>query len=1065
MTAALETYLIALERALQAGNATEHTHRPAFEQLLEALAPGIDAVNEPTRIACGAPDYVVMRLRPRVTIGYVEAKDVGVDLRKVESSPQLKRYRTLPNVLLTDFLALRWYVHGELRGTAALGEWDGKKVRCAPDDGAAALALLQQFLTYEPAPIRSARQLAERLAPLTHQVRDIIVQALARDASQLLRLMLAAFRETLIPELPEDQFADMYAQTITYGLFTARCHAGEADEFSRRTALELIPYANPFLRQVFQFAAGPNIADEPYAGYVDDIIGVLAHADMERILAEFGARTKKEDPIVHFYETFLASYDPRLREARGVYYTPSPVVGYIVRSVDALLKREFELPAGVADTSTINDQPRTLILDFACGTGTFLYDVIDLIRRQFMEKNAGGQWAEYVRAHLLPRIFGFELLMAPYAVAHFKLGLQLAGLDLPADKRHQWSFAFDKKSRLNVFLTNTLEEAVQRSEIMFAQYLSDEANAAAAVKKDLPIMVVLGNPPYSNFGRMNRGAWILGLLADYKHGLQEKKLNLDDDFIKFIRWGQWRIDRTGAGVLAIITNNTYLDGLTHRRMRESLLASFSDIYVLNLHGNQRKKETTPDGAEDENVFDIQQGVAISIFVKNPRRATPGRVHYADVWGTREAKYTWLDAHDVYATKWQTLKPRREYFFFVPKDLSGQRAYARWPSLTDIFGVYQNGLKTDRDELFIDMDRAALAERMRTFYSARGVVPPFSERYRVENSSSYDLLARRAATQYDEQAIVPCLYRPFDVRWLYYKIGLTSRPAEKVMRHLMGRQNIALLAARQFAAHRHFVVNCTDMLTEISSQPYAPLTVFPLYLYEEKKKSTAGSGGGGGARHMLQTLMLFEAQASYATRRHNFKPAFIEQVCHQLKLSFVNDGRGDLKKTVGPEDLFEYIYAVLHAPSYRARYAEFLKIDFPRIPLTSDTRLFVKLCTAGQRLAQLHLLRSTELEACNNPLTSPVHYPHAGTNEVSRVVWRDNAVYINDTQHFTPVPEEVWWFYVGGYQVCEKWLKDRKGRVLSAAEIVQYQKIVTALSLTIACMREIDRVMTPWPFNQ
>jgi len=537
MNEPLQEYLALLERALRAGNATEHTHRPAFKQLLETLVPGVEAVNEPGRIACGAPDYVLVRARPRITLGYIEAKNVGVDLRKVESTPQLARYRTLPNLVLTDFLALRWYVDGELRGAAALGEWNGMRVVPAPDGGAAALALLEQFAAHEPAPVRSARALAERLAPLTHQVRDIIMQALTRDASQLLRLVLTAFRETLIPDLPEEQFADMYAQTITYGLFTARCNDSATPEFTRAAALSLIPHSNPFLRQIFQLVAGPNIDDEPYTGFVDDIISVLAHADMPAIMADFGTRANREDPIVHFYETFLACYDPALREARGVYYTPSPAVQYIVRSVDALLADEFGLAAGLADTACAGGQPRVLILDPACGTGTFLYAVIDHIRRQFMQRQAGGQWAEYVRNHLIPRVFGFELLMAPYAVAHFKLALQLAGHDLPPDIRPHWSCALDKKCRLNVFLTNTLEEAVRRSEIMFAQYLSDEANAAAAIKKDLPIMVVLGNPPYSNFGQMNRGEWILNLLEDYKTGLREKKLNLDDDFIKFIRWG------------------------------------------------------------------------------------------------------------------------------------------------------------------------------------------------------------------------------------------------------------------------------------------------------------------------------------------------------------------------------------------------------------------------------------------------------------------------------------------------------------------------------------------------
>jgi predicted helicase len=1050
--------LAAVEHSLRAGNATEHTHRTAFEQFLEALFPALDAVNEPSRSECGAPDYVVTRKRPRMTLGYVEAKDVGVNLRKLETTAQLKRYRTLPNLLFTDYLSFRWYVDGEVRDAAALAEWNGKKLVTAADNGAAAIALLQKFAERVPVPIRSARHLAERLAPLTHQVRDIVTQALAQDASQLLRLMLRAFRETLIPDLPEDQFADMYAQTITYGLFTARCNDTSTADFTRAEALELIPHSNPFLRQVFQFVAGPGISDEPFAGFVDDIICLLAHADMASVMADFGMHNKKEDPVVHFYETFLGCYDPALREARGVYYTPAPAVNYIVCSVDAILKDEFGLAAGLADSSRSGDVPRTLILDPACGTGTFLYAVVDLIRRQFMAHHAGGQWADYVRTHLIPRIFGFELLMAPYAVAHFKLALQLAGQDLPAEERQRWAFAFDKKSRLNVFLTNTLEEAVQRSEIMFAQYLSNEANAAAAIKKDLPIMVVLGNPPYSNFGQMNRGAWILNLLQEYKQGLREKKMNLDDDFVKFIRWGQWRIDRTGAGVLAFVTNNTYLDGITHRRMREALLASFSDIYILNLHGNLRKQEACPDGTKDENIFDIQQGVAIAIFVKNPGKKMPGRLHYADLWGSRQSKYAYLDRHHVHNTRWQALKPARDYFFFTPKDFSGRRDYECGIAITDIFAVFQNGIKTDRDELFCDMDRGALVARMKTFYSAHGVVPPFSEQYRVQDSSSYDLLARRAATHYDEHCIHPCLYRPFDTRWLYYKIGLTSRPADRVMQHMLAGPNVALIAARQFAGHRHFVANCTNTLTEISSQPFAPLTLFPLYLYPAVKANPAGRA----VRGLAQALIFFEPQTQYPARRHNLQEGFLDVLGRRLGMSFVNDGSGDLKKSFGPEDVFHYIYAILHSPAYRMRYAEFLKIEFPRIPLTSSAPLFKTLCGLGMKLASLHLLQSPLLDDCHQPLTSSVKYPQAGTDEVTRVVYAHGAVFINATQHFTPVPEAVWQFHVGGYQVCEKWLKDRKGRVLSADEKVHFQKIVVALEHTIALMDDIDRAVPQWP---
>jgi predicted helicase len=550
-------------------------------------------------------------------------------------------------------------------------------------------------------------------------------------------------------------------------------------------------------------------------------------------------------------------------------------------------------------------------------------------------------------------------------------------------------------------------------------------------------MVVLGNPPYSNFGMLNKNAWINDLLDDYKQGLNERKLNLDDDFIKFIRFGQWRIEKSGEGILAYITNNTFIDGLTHRRMRQSLLEVFTDIYILNLHGSSKKHEQAPDGSKDENIFDIQQGVSISLFVKKTGKAGPARVHYAELWGTRANKYKRLAQRDVESIRWKHLKPQAPHFFFVPKDFNAEAEYQQGWSLTDIFPVQQNGVKTDRDDLFIDFDRLQLEKRMKTFYSDEWLLPAFRDAYRVENSSSYDLLTRRLKTTYERKNIQRCLYRPFDVRWLYYAPGLTSRPAWEVMQHLIDGNNKALIACRQFAAHRYFTVNCTDKLTEISSQAYAPLNIFPLYLYPNGDYPAT----------------LFDHANG---RRPNLADKFISEISTRLKLTFLPDGAGDLKKTFGPEDIFHYAYAVFHSPTYRARYAEFLKIDFPRLPLTSDKRLFAKLAAKGAELVGLHLLKASTLD---DFITS---FPVAGSNAVDKVRYEKRKVWINDEQYFGGVPEAVWEFQVGGYQVCDKWLKDRKGRALSSDDIAHYQRIVVALKDTLHLMAEIDKAIPSWP---
>ena len=590
-------YLAAIRNNLAQGDATEHTHRPALKAFLEAVGQGVTATNEPKRVQCGAPDYIVSRKSQHgpVTLGYIEAKDVGKPLDEIERSEQMKRYRSaLPNLILTDYLEFRWYVGGDHRQSARLARVS-KDSKIKPDqDGAKAVSdLLAAFLSQQAEPIHDPKALALRMARLTHFIRDMIVKAFEKQAaSATLRDLHQAFEKALIPDLPTPQFADMFAQTLAYGLFAARCnHHGRRGSFKRLGAASEIPKTNPFLRQLFETITGTALDEEPFVGFVDDLAQLLADTEIEAVLADFGKRTKRQDPVVHFYETFLAAYDPKLREARGVYYTPEPVVSYIVRSVDHLLKTRFGCPKGLADTATVEYEreeenggklkkvkasaPRVLILDPACGTGTFLYTVIDHIREEFVRQGNAGMWSGYVRNHLLPRIFGFELLMAPYAVAHFKLGMQLAGHDLHPAQREKWAYDFSGDERLGVFLTNTLEEAERRAQMEFGflRTLTEEANASVRIKRELPILAVIGNPPYS--GHSANRSWeikegkrirtfIGNLLQDYYtvdgQPLGERNPKwLQDDYVKFLRFAQWRIERTGQGILAFITNHGYLD--------------------------------------------------------------------------------------------------------------------------------------------------------------------------------------------------------------------------------------------------------------------------------------------------------------------------------------------------------------------------------------------------------------------------------------------------------------------------------------------------------------------------
>ncbi len=504
----LQQYVRSIEAAYRSGQATEHSYRSDLKRLIETLTPGIVALNEPKRVACGAPDFVISH--QQTPLGYIETKDIGVSLDRIERSDQMRRYlESLANLVLTDYLEFRWYVTGEPRIVARLTQ-PAKKNAWHLDIQAAEQVntLLQSFLASQVPTVASPRELATRMAATARLIREAIEKAFRGEEGGALHAQMEGFRQVLLPDLLPEQFADMYAQTLCYGLFAARCNVAAGTLFTRVHAAYDIPKTNPFLRRMFAHIAGPDL-DDRVAWAVDDLAETLNRTDMATILRNFGQRTRQEDPVVHFYETFLAAYDPKMREARGVYYTPEPVVSYMVRSVDHLLKHDFGLPDGLADASkiTITDRDsegkpqerevhKVQILDPATGTGTFLYSIIDHIHATF--KGNQGLWSGYVSQHLLPRLFGFELLMAPYAVAHMKLGLQLA----------ETHYDFSGSERLGVYLTNTLEGGFEGGQIPFAEWLVEEAAAAGGIKYHAPVMVVIGNPPYS-YESKNTGPWII----------------------------------------------------------------------------------------------------------------------------------------------------------------------------------------------------------------------------------------------------------------------------------------------------------------------------------------------------------------------------------------------------------------------------------------------------------------------------------------------------------------------------------------------------------------------------
>ena len=1040
---AIKTYLQAIESALKAGNSTEHTHRPALKSLLEAIAgKDVQAINEPKQIACGAPDFIVVR--GTVPLGYVEAKDVGLNLEKIEGTPQLLRYReSLSNLILTDYLEFRWYLDGELRLHAELPR-PGKdgRIRWNEDAASQVAQVLKQYLQAD-IPLKSTpKELATRMAGLAKLIRELIELTFKAEGHEgELHAQLAAFRQVLIESLSTEQFADMYAQTLCYGLFAARCNS-PAKGFTRQIAANALPRTNPFLRKLFNTIAGPDL-DERIAWAVDQLADLLARADMAAILEDFGQRTRREDPVVHFYETFLAHYDPKMREARGVYYTPEPVVGYIVRSVDALLQRDFKLRDGLADSSKVRWKTlkvatehgkrksstriteiepwvhKVQILDPATGTGTFLYAVIQKIRERF-DGNAGA-WPGYVAEHLLPRLFGFELLMAPYAVAHMKLGLEL----------EQTGYDFSSDQRLGVFLTNTLEEAHEMSKLPgFSSWLAEEANAAADVKKDAPVMVVLGNPPYSGHSA-NKGKWIEGLMAEYKRSPELKKPAqakwLSDDYVKFMRFAQWRIEQTGHGVLGFVTNHGYLDNPTFMDMRSSLLRTFDEIYLLDLHGSSKKKEKAPDGSKDENVFDIQQGVAIGLFIRRQNGAhtedKPARVFHADLFGRREEKYTFLDEHDLGNTEWKEIQPSGPSFLFVPQDADLLAEYQRGWSLRDIFspnGDPAPGIVTTHDEFAISWTAEEAAQKVERLL-ATSTEAEARELFTLCSQDQWRYARAKLELADGEwrQRIVPILYRPFDVRWTVYDRNVAVHRRERASDHFLSK-NIGLLVTKQTKGSWS-ITPTRHMAAHKSGSAYDITSVIPLWVYPRETGDLLGPGPRGVSP--------------------NLSPEFVNA------LSVARGGATE------PEDALAYIYGVCYSREYRNRYMNFLKRDFPRAPLTTNRVLFDRLVAFGRELIALHTMQVT--------LPRITRYDVAGSSEVVTVRYAPAAdsaagrVYINAAQYFDEVPQAVWDTHIGGYRVAEKWLKDRKGRMLNYDDITHYQAVIAALARTLDLQSQID----------
>ncbi|MFH1418769.1 MAG: type ISP restriction/modification enzyme [Planctomycetota bacterium] len=929
--------------------------------------------------------------------------------------------------------------------------------------------------------INTSKALAVRMAQLASAIRKRANRVLTVESEKgPLRKLMTTFKEALIHDLSDDDFADMYAQTITYGLLTAR--ASRPAGLVAGNLADMVPITNPFLKELMEsfLNVGGRRNGKGRNGHIDfdelginDVVDTLREAKMEAILRDFGDRNPEEDPVIHFYERFLKQYDPEKRMKRGVFYTPRPVVSYIIRSVHELLQTEFGLADGLADTTTWGEMlkkhkdlklpeievvnpkthklenrpidpatPFVQILDAAAGTATFLVEVSDIIHKTMVTKwqkqghtemyDIPKLWNEYVPKHLLPRLHGYELMMAPYAIAHMKVGLAIK-----ATRFNAWG-QLTKQDRARIYLTNALEPPHDFSDTFeqMAPALAHEAQAVSNVKRHQRFTVVIGNPPYSP--SISEPNWLMEKLEDWKRGLNETKIDLNREEWKFLRFAQHQCVETGVGTIGYIINRDFLDGIAKRRMREHLAATFLCCTVVDLNGDVK------GNIADENVFEIEQGVAIVVLCT--ARSNLG-VRFASRVGTRAQKYADLLSKEPIDTALMQLKPCSPYFRWVPfsegaAHIASAEYYA-WPQVRDVFQTVSSGIQTKRDGLCVAFSKAEMWRRIQEFVGlddegarARFDLGPDGRDWTV-SGARVDLVGSGPSQKF----LSPILYRPFDTRFTYWTgrtKGFLAYPRREVMQHVVNRHNVGMIFNRQIVGESvsHFGVS------------RIPICHGTFYL-------------GNKGQDYFAPLWLHPQNAFSSDRQSNFTAAFIAAI----DASLCSDAAGAV-----PESVFGYIYAIFHSVSYRTRYAEFLKIDFPRIPLPTSLDLFHDLARLGSEAIMSHLMESPQLVSPTSTYKGPAKPDVEKVSYAGGTVWLDKK----QTHGFRGVPEEVWNFHIGGYQVCEKWLKDRQakggknprpGRVLTDEDIAHYQKIVVALSDTIRIMAEIDEVIEAhggWP---
>lgn len=1037
-----QKYINEIYKLIVKGDAREESFYHILKNLIEAYGKSLGKKTEvtilPKKSEAGNPDFRVWDGESLIT-GYIEAKHpLQKNLEYVENSEQLKRYReAYPNLILTNFLEFRLYRNGEYWKEVNIGSCQLAKM--SPEEGVVLhkekfQELLNLFFEFTHPRITTPRVLAEILSKKAKIMRDYIILPSLEEKDSYFTSLYDSFKNYLLRDLTPQSFADLFAQTFTYGLFIAKYQYEIGSTlfskeiphlpFTVKTSYQFIQRSFGILRKVFQIISTEDMPKNLEV-IVGDIIDVLNHTEIHKLLAHFN-EGRRRDPIYHLYETFLFNYDPEKRKKLGVYYTPLEVVSFIVNSVHSLLKDKklFNAPDGLATYKTDSLENSITLLDPAVGTGTFFVEAIEKAIEEVKNKYSRSKdfITQFIRNHILKHFFAFEILIAPYVVCHLKTLFKLS----------RYNFEFTDKDKLNIFLTNAIEFFPKETEGgvigLFERVLAEEQEKALEIKKQIPILVIIGNPPYSvsSQNKVDPKTEFGKFYESYKEKVIKEEKNikpLSDDYIKFLAFAHWKINQTGKGIIGMITNNSYLDGIIHRDMRKKLYDDFDLIYILNLHGSARK-EITKNGKRDENVFDIMQGVTIGIFVKSEKQVKK-QVFYQELIGERENKNNFLENHNVSNIEWIKLEPKKPYWFFLPKEFKEEK-WEDYHQVKDVFNKYTSGVTTSRDNFVTDRNKESLANRIQSFIKSNLSLDLLKDTLQLRDTAKWNIKTAQELLKkkgFNENVIYPYNYRPFDKRWIYYDDILIERSRSPLMK-MMIKQNLGIVLMREIYSNNFNHSFITSDITDRNFYKQGQIAyIFPLWLYNVEGKN----------------------QLFFSTQ--------LESKTSNIKKEIIDLLSSSYKKSVSPEEIFYYIYAVLYSNIYRQKYLEFLKIDFPRIPFTKDYKLFKELSKIGKQLVDIHLLKleffkdtSSRFEGDGNGLVKKVSYNS-----------KEKRIYINETQYFTNVEPEIWNYFIGGYQVLNKWLKDRKGKYLTDEEIKTYIKIIEALKYTVEIQKEIDKL--------